>query len=454
MKPPHPYNPFQTNTPDLHSLGSSLLGTSSLGSLALHATHSLLGARSHQQEHHHSDNDNHHHHDQHNHHHGHAEARSLLPLAILLTQHTRSLLRAHVAALQSALVHRHLAHVRSLEHILRRTVALAHRDGDHHVRFALRVLGFHGERRRIQQRDGLAGDLTRLLVQCQTGGQRCAALHVEASDDVLVARLAAAHLRVHHELHVGVLVRQLLGQLVLALVVLHIAQHTIVALSVRVTAEAVGALRRRDLTLAHRGVVANAGARAGAGGLAVLEHDSVDAGRGGGDRVNHVAELREARNADRHGPRAALSVVHQLARLRQRAHELVALPARVDREAERLHVLVGLQREAVPLGALQVLHRPRQVRAHLVVQRAVDRRVQAQQLLLAARVHGARGDGGLEADESSLKGITTISMSFSISISRTVRIQQYDYFSPPITMLPLEKQQYKTKEKWRGYRFG
>ena len=98
MKPPHPYNPFQTNTPDLHSLGSSLLGTSSLGSLALHATHSLLGARSHQQEHHHSDNDNHHHHDQHNHHHGHAEARSLLPLAILLTQHTRSLLRAHVAA--------------------------------------------------------------------------------------------------------------------------------------------------------------------------------------------------------------------------------------------------------------------------------------------------------------------------------------------------------------------
>ena len=219
------------------------------------------------------------------------------------------------------------------------------------------------------------------------------------------------------------------------------------ALSVRVAAEALGTLRGRDLTLAHRGIVANARAGSRAGGLAVLEHDGVDAGRGGGDRVDHVAELREAHNAEWHGPRAALSVEHRLARLRQRTHELVSLPARVDREAERFYVLVGLQREAVPLGALQVLHRPCQVRPHLVVQLAVDRRVQVQQVLLAARVHGAGGDGGLEADELSLKGITTISMSF------LMRIQQYGFFSPPITMLPLEKQQYNSKVKWCGYRF-
>ena len=98
-------------------------------------------------------------HQENNRHHGHAEARSLLPLAILLAQNARSLLRAHVAALHRALVHSHLAHIRSLEHALRLAVALAHRHSNLHNRLARRVLPTHCECPLLHLPHRLARDL-------------------------------------------------------------------------------------------------------------------------------------------------------------------------------------------------------------------------------------------------------------------------------------------------------
>ena len=126
----------KTNTPirkaisnlDLHRLGRGLLRNSlltrHLRSLPLHAANRLRLARAHQQEHHHRNHNNHHNHNRNNAKDRHAEAARLLPLAVLLAQHARSLLTAHVAALQRALVLRHLAHGSALEHALTTVIVI------------------------------------------------------------------------------------------------------------------------------------------------------------------------------------------------------------------------------------------------------------------------------------------------------------------------------------------
>ena len=48
--------------------------------------------------------------------------------------------------------------------------------------------------------------------------------------------------------------------------------------------------------------------------------------------------------------------------------------------------------------------------------------------------------GGLEADESSLKVITTIRRRASVSVAFTMDIQQHDPFSSLITMIPPKNQ--------------
>ena len=48
--------------------------------------------------------------------------------------------------------------------------------------------------------------------------------------------------------------------------------------------------------------------------------------------------------------------------------------------------------------------------------------------------------GGLEADESSLKVITTIRRRSSLSVSFTMDIQQHGSFSSSVTMLPPKNQ--------------
>ena len=48
--------------------------------------------------------------------------------------------------------------------------------------------------------------------------------------------------------------------------------------------------------------------------------------------------------------------------------------------------------------------------------------------------------GGLEADESSLKVITTIRQRASVSVACTMHSPQYGSFSSSVTMLPPENQ--------------
>ena len=101
-------------------------------------------------------------------------------------------------------------------------------------------------------------------------------------------------------------------------------------------------------------------------------------------------EESEASNTHGHGPRRALSVLRRHVRHRQRADLLVVrTEARVDGEGVARHGSIRLEREAVELGTLQVLHRPGEEGAHGVRDVAVDRGVQVQKVLLLTTCHRA-----------------------------------------------------------------
>ena len=218
-------------------------------------------------------------------------------------------------------------------------------------------------RLRVRQRRRDARDLARDRIQRQTLGQRHALLQEELRDQVLVHGSARSALHAHHKHHVRRLVRQVHRVLVLALVRLHVTQHAVVTLSVRITAETVSTLRRRYLTLAHGRVLLDARTH-GARRLAV--HEEVVAQRQRRRRdVDLELVLSEPHDARLDRPRLALTVRHRL--LRQLQHRHVVLLARrttVHREAQTRHGEARLPRVRVEATALQVLHHPRHVRAH------------------------------------------------------------------------------------------
>ena len=385
---------------DLHRLASLLLrlgsglGGSLLHVLSLHAAHSLrLSGHSHNHEDDNRNDNNRNHTQNNNHHNRHAITAGLLPHAVLLSQHARSLLRTDVVALHRALVHRHLAYVGSLEHALGHAATLAHRDGDRHERRALRVLAVH---RVGRLRHGLAraADFTRLRVQGKALRERGGVRHEEAGDEVGVGGHARRRRHVDHKGDNRRLVLHVAGHLVGALVRLHVAQHVVVALSVRVAAEAVGTLRRRDLTLAHHRILVDGGTGTRAGGSAVQQEVRAERhGRGGGV-VDLEAQLAEAGDAHGHAPGVAVQRLRGLLEQLQRGGVLVFLGlARVQREAPggaRVHGLPGVGVEA---RALQVLHRPLHVGADGVGQVAEGHGRQVEEFSYRARGRLGAVDG-------------------------------------------------------------